>query len=87
MGAYIKKVILICSSCGKETESGNSSKNLHKRIRAALNNRRDNVLVLLSSCLDICPEEGTTIGYSSANGITLEVIADDLNEESIIQKI
>lgn len=83
----MKKIILICSSCGKETESGNSSKNIQKRIKAALDTQRENVLVVLSSCLDICPEQGTTIGYSSANGIALEVVANDFNEELILRKI
>lgn len=86
-GVVLKKVILICGSCGRQTESGNSSKDLQKRIQTVIKGQRDNVLVLLSSCLDVCPEKGTTLGYSTANGISIEVVADDFNEELILEKI
>ena len=85
----IDKVLLICSSCGRETNEGNTSKNLQKRVQKAAKANNEQLLVLLTSCFGVCPEQGTTIGYYSkdASGIKLEVISDDSSEELILKKI
>lgn len=87
--AHVDKILLICSSCGKETAEGNTSENLKRRVELAVKDRSERILVLLTSCFGVCPDQGTTIGYSSrpARGITLEVVADDLPEDLIILKL
>lgn len=85
----IKKILLVCSSCGKESSEGNTSKNLQRRVQRVAKESNEQLMVLLTSCLGVCPDQGTTIGYSSntASGITVEIISHDLSEELIIQKI
>lgn len=87
--AHVDKVLLVCSSCGKETKDGNTSKNLQRRVQLAAKDKSEQILVLLTSCLGVCPDRGTTIGYSSrpASGVTLEVVADDLPGDLIILKL
>lgn len=84
----MKNVVLICNSCGKETEAGNTSQNLHRKFEKAMKEAGKNNLVLLTSCLDICPKNGTTVGYSSSlGGVVLEVVSNSLQEELIFSKL
>lgn len=84
----IKKVVLICSSCGKETETGNASQNLQRKLEKAMKEAGKDNLVLLTSCLDICPKNGITVGYSSSSGgVVLEVVSNSLQEEMIFNKM
>lgn len=87
--AHIDKFLLVCSSCGKETKDGNTSKNLQRRVQLAAKDKNERILVLQTSCLGVCPDQGTTIGFSSqsASGITLEVVPDDFPEDLIILKL
>lgn len=85
---HIEKILLVCSSCGKETEDGNTSKNLQRNVQLAAKDKGERILVLLTSCLGVCPDQGTTIGYTSAaSRITLEVVADDIPTDMIALKL
>ncbi|QDK44644.1 hypothetical protein DOM22_05445 [Bdellovibrio sp. ZAP7] len=85
----VEKIILVCSSCGEEADAGNTSKKLQGRIKNFAKENNEQCLVLLTSCLGVCPDQGITIAYTSKSGrgVTLEVIPDESSGESVIRKI
>jgi hypothetical protein len=76
-------LILICEKCGKKLNSENNpAVYLQQSLKTEIKqqNLKGKVRAVLSSCLDICPENRIAVGISYANSkdAFFTVAADDL---------
>lgn len=65
--------VLVCSECKKRTGSANAPKKLSKWLRSRMKrDRRRDLRVLRTGCLDVCPKQGVTVSITGHETFVVE---------------